>query len=339
MIRSWIVTFQTFHKLNKTKTSNMRLSTILYRTVFLALPGSLAARNNSYDAWSTANETGIYQTLPNCAKSCVSEVNHKIHNGNLECVSWGCVCSESTLGENFQYGLSNVTSCASSSCGDQADVDSAVTAFEDLCIVYATNGTQQAKPNPPDGKIFRITYTDKQNLTACAKFVLNACLDADGNRTETNCGPMNHLPNWALYKGVADARHCKTSDCLCNTTTGNFDATFDLTYNSSVDYCGMHMSTSVDPDAAYADMMGALATFCAGQKYPPHVWAIPVVGVDPNSTSTHHKGKYSLDQQVQLGLGIGLGLPANLLAAAGLWFSRGMLKSARLAIPGATPSS
>lgn len=112
--------------------------------LLLVLRGLLVAATNSTDNWTSITETDIFQNLPSCAQVCVRDVNQNIFVGNIHCQSYGCVCAESTQGQNFLDGLSNITECAKSSCSDTADVTSAEVAFQDLCVVYAANYSRPA---------------------------------------------------------------------------------------------------------------------------------------------------------------------------------------------------
>lgn len=86
------------------------------------------------DQWSDIANTPNYQQIPGCAQSCVLEVKNQIN-----CWSYGCVCSEHTLGTNYNTSLSNIASCAAASCtkdGGDVAVASAIAAFQQLCQTY-----------------------------------------------------------------------------------------------------------------------------------------------------------------------------------------------------------
>lgn len=123
----------------------MKFKSVLLAAVFYSLQYCLAFNVSNTDDWVTVNQTDIYRNLTSCAQSCVQFVNTKIWDvrQNRTCQSWGCVCSNSTQGENFLNGLSNVISCTSQSCGNETEkVDGAVEAYEDLCLVYTLNSTR-----------------------------------------------------------------------------------------------------------------------------------------------------------------------------------------------------
>lgn len=111
----------------------------------LTLHFSFCLATSSTDDWTSVDQSDIYRDLDPCAQSCVRNVNERIWDvrQGTNCRSYGCVCSESTQGENFLNGLSNVTSCALKFCSQLDMVDSATNAFGDLCLVFALNSTIQ----------------------------------------------------------------------------------------------------------------------------------------------------------------------------------------------------
>jgi hypothetical protein len=100
----------------------------------LALGCCLAQALLTGDQWSDIANTPNYQQVPGCAQSCVLQVNNQIN-----CWSYGCVCSEHTLGTNYNTSLSNIASCAAANCtndGGDVAVASATEAFQQLCQTY-----------------------------------------------------------------------------------------------------------------------------------------------------------------------------------------------------------
>jgi CFEM domain len=86
------------------------------------------------DRWRDVANSTEYQQLPACAQSCVLQVDNSI-----SCWSYGCVCSENTLGSNFNASLSNIASCATNNCrndGGDVAVGEATDAFKQLCRLY-----------------------------------------------------------------------------------------------------------------------------------------------------------------------------------------------------------
>lgn len=106
-----------------------------------AVIGTVAAFNST-DDWIWVDKSNIWQNLDICAKPCVRDVNQKIAIHNTHCQSYGCVCAESTQGQNFLDGLSNITYCAERSCTVQQKVLDAEIAFQNLCLVYAANSSR-----------------------------------------------------------------------------------------------------------------------------------------------------------------------------------------------------
>ena len=109
---------------------------------------------NSTDDWASVDRTEIYRGLSECAKPCVRNVNREIDMGYLRCQSYGCVCSESTQGQNFLWGLSNVTECATVACSEEEDIVAAEVAYQDLCLVYAANSTRPTQSGEFLGRLF-----------------------------------------------------------------------------------------------------------------------------------------------------------------------------------------
>ena len=117
----------------------------------------------------------------------------------------------------------------------------------------------------------RITSPNYPNITDCAKFVLNGCLNENGTRTEPNCGPREKPSNWDQYRGVADQRNCTTHECLCRGP--NFNISFAVAYDAGVRFCAMRPSTASLPNPEVDDMMNVLAGDCTSYNYPPRHYA------------------------------------------------------------------
>ena len=119
------------------------------------------------------------------------------------------------------------------------------------------------------------------NLSQCAKFALNDCLDQDGNRTEPNCGPDRKWQHWEDYRDVASARGCNNAECLCKQPY--FDATFAVAFDAGERYCGMWISYDAQPNEDYEAMQNVLAMYCAAANYPPKEWWLRLTGLPPGS--------------------------------------------------------
>jgi hypothetical protein len=131
-------------------------------------------------------------------------------------------------------------------------------------------------------------YSD---LTPCAKFVLNGCLNENGTRNEPHCEPFYKLDQWEKYQGVAAQRQCETSECLCKPP--GFNTSFGVAYQTGVQYCGMFLSTAALKNQEYEDMQNVFATYCASEGYPPKDWILRLVGLHPgNSTGTRNNGTH-----------------------------------------------
>ncbi|KAH7108691.1 hypothetical protein B0J11DRAFT_573894 [Dendryphion nanum] len=286
--------------------------------------GTLWGRSlSSVEDWSNVGNTDIVQRLSPCAQKCVREANTKIAMPGTHCQSYGCVCAENTQGLNFLYGLSNVTACAQQTCPSSEDVDAASTAFQDLCLVYAANSTRPA------------TRSGYSNLTDCAKFSLNGCLNEDGIRNEQNCGPIRKWTRWEEYQGVAAQRQCKTAECLCKQP--KFDATFAVAYEAGERFCGMSISTKALPIEEYERMQNVLATYCAAEGYPPKDWFLAIRGAPPGTNLTNSNPPMqanttsSIKPEGGKGLGAGIGLPALAAALFAAWVSWNQLALAERA--------
>lgn len=134
-----------------------------------------------------------------------------------------------------------------------------------------------------------ITAEGYSNLTECAKFALNGCLNEDGVRNETNCGPARQWEHWEDYRGVAAQRQCSKADCLCKKE--NFDASFAVAYEAGERYCGMWLSTQALPNEEYEDMQNVFAMYCTGEGFPPKDWWLRIVGNPPASVSNETSPK------------------------------------------------
>lgn len=157
---------------------------------------------------------------------------------------------------------------------------------EPIVRKYHTKVTYLSSLGKP---ILRITSDGYKNLTDCAKFALNGCLDEDGNRTESNCGPTSKPARWEDYRGVAYARQCKTPECLCKSP--KFDASFAVAYDAGETYCGMWVSVEALRNQEYEDMQNVFATFCASVGFPPKNWTLRVTGYAPGSNTTSVESK------------------------------------------------
>ncbi|KAH7383200.1 hypothetical protein BKA66DRAFT_549462 [Pyrenochaeta sp. MPI-SDFR-AT-0127] len=243
----------------------------------------MATINNTAAVWEDVDQLDIYQNLTSCARPCVRDVNKRIIVGNTHCQTYGCVCAENTNGLHFVYGLSNVTECAKNACPMEDDVKAAEMAFQDICLVYAA-GT--SRPNKTEGtNVTLITAEGYDNLTACAKFALNGCLNENGVRDEANCGPAHEWENWERYRGVAEQRQCKTSECICKQP--KFDASFAVAFDAGESYCGMYLSTEARPNIEYEKMQNVLATYCASEGYVPKEWVMVLTGLARASNDTN----------------------------------------------------
>ncbi|KAF2004884.1 hypothetical protein P154DRAFT_21442 [Amniculicola lignicola CBS 123094] len=264
-------------------TLEMHTSLWLFMIGLEAVP-MVVSMNNSRVDWVNVDQTPIFQDLNSCAQSCVRDVNQKIFVDGVHCQSTGCVCSESTHGQNFLDGLANVTACAKQECGSDEAAEQASVAFQDLCLVASANSTRP-ETTTAGKNITRVTADGYDALTECAKFALNGCLDEDGNRTETKCNPINKPEHWEEYRGLAAQRQCTTPECLCKTP--DFNATFATLYEAGARYCGMVLSTQALPIPEYDAMQDVLAMYCASVGYPPKSWWLRLVGSPRGSNESN----------------------------------------------------
>jgi hypothetical protein len=67
-------------------------------------------------------------------------VNGSLTNVDTPCVSYGCVCTDTTNGKNYIQGLANVKECAvQANCGDPNETS---TGLADICAIYAAGIAQ-----------------------------------------------------------------------------------------------------------------------------------------------------------------------------------------------------
>src|ERR1700761_5741562 len=92
----------------------------------------LSSAFDTQDKWSSVWNNSFPSTVPSCAQPCLENVAT-----SLNCWSYGCVCSENTLGGNFINGTKAIESCVSSSCKPTATaaLGSALDAFQSVCGV------------------------------------------------------------------------------------------------------------------------------------------------------------------------------------------------------------
>ena len=84
--------------------------------------------------------TSTYQSLDSCSKDCILSVNGSLVDVDTPCVAYGCVCTDTTNGQNYVEGLANVKNCAvKSKCSDP---DQATTGLADICAIYAADIAQ-----------------------------------------------------------------------------------------------------------------------------------------------------------------------------------------------------
>jgi hypothetical protein len=110
----------------------------------LLFPFSAAFSINAGDFWTVVQNASAYLSLDGCSKNCISIVNGSLTDMNIPCVSYGCVCTDTTNGKNYVQGLANVKQCAvQAKC---ADPNQATTGFADICAIYAAGIAQPVVP-------------------------------------------------------------------------------------------------------------------------------------------------------------------------------------------------
>jgi hypothetical protein len=103
------------------------------RLVYVLLSSAvLSSTYDTRDKWSSIGNSTFPSTIPACAQPCLEDVADA-----LNCWSYGCVCSENTLGGNFINGTKAIESCVNSSCTSTATdaVGLALNAFQSVCGV------------------------------------------------------------------------------------------------------------------------------------------------------------------------------------------------------------
>jgi len=86
------------------------MKTTLSLSQFISI--SVAFSINADDFWTVVQNTSTYQNLDSCSKDCILKVNGSLTDVNIPCVAYGCVCTDTTNGQNYIQGLSNVKNCA-----------------------------------------------------------------------------------------------------------------------------------------------------------------------------------------------------------------------------------
>lgn len=106
-------------------------SLYLQTLVFFIVIFSVAALNSG-ETWSKAQTSSAYKNLPECARTCIAQVDN-----SLSCWSYGCVCSENTVGKNFIDGANHVQKCVRDDCpkGSESIVNNALDVFQSICQV------------------------------------------------------------------------------------------------------------------------------------------------------------------------------------------------------------
>jgi hypothetical protein len=114
----------------------------------------LSSAVDSRDKWSSAYNTTLYNALSSCAQPCLAGVD-----ASLKCWSYGCVCSENTLGENFINGTRFIESCVLNACQQATStaLGPALSAFQSLCGVPYFNVS--ATPTGTAGEQVTVTLS------------------------------------------------------------------------------------------------------------------------------------------------------------------------------------
>ena len=101
--------------------------------VAIILSGAASVIETGYP-WESINTTDEFKTLDTCQQKCLLDVKDHIKPPTGPCDSYGCVCSEHTLGLNAVTALQYISSCVRTTCPDSRALD-AVKVFEQLCVL------------------------------------------------------------------------------------------------------------------------------------------------------------------------------------------------------------
>ena len=113
-------------------------------------------------AWKSLESKAAYKSLPTCAQTCLLNAYTAVDPG---CVSYGCVCSENTLGPNYLASWKYVTDCTAKGCpdGDVASIKVG-NAFRDICAEAIDLYTLQL-PQPTNTIVANTSSTDRGSST------------------------------------------------------------------------------------------------------------------------------------------------------------------------------
>jgi CFEM domain-containing protein len=128
--------------------------------------------NDSGLGWNTLNGRNPFRNLPVCAQKCLSNAYLAPEPG---CSSYGCVCSEDTLGPNYLASWQYVTDCAAKDCpeGDVAVIQ-AGNAFRDICAeaIDIYNNTLTLHPQPTGTTSANSSSTTGSNVSTTSTATL-----------------------------------------------------------------------------------------------------------------------------------------------------------------------
>ncbi|KAM0426015.1 hypothetical protein ACHAPT_008644 [Fusarium lateritium] len=241
---------------------------------------------NSGDTWSKAQSSSDYKALPECARTCIAQVDN-----NLSCWSYGCVCSENTVGKNFIDGANYIQKCVRDDCpkGSEPVVNKALDVFQSICeLSYfefsdSTTETITATLAPTATPTFdasKVVMIDKPDdsykaLDSCVRWVLNGCKSPKDN--DDNCKPARPGDHSDIWTGLGAYLECSTAECVCGGS--RFFYSTQKLYERADLYCSIGFPyQGSDNNEAFQLTLGMLADYCSKEGHMLGKWIVTLFG-------------------------------------------------------------
>ncbi|RSL89758.1 hypothetical protein CEP51_001042 [Fusarium floridanum] len=279
-------------------------SRYLQALLFFTLVFSTTALNSG-ETWSKAQTSSAYKNLPECARTCIAQVDN-----SLSCWSYGCVCSENTVGKNFIDGANYVQKCVRDDCpkGSESVVNNALDVFQSICEVEyfefsdSTTATVTATIAPTATPTFdasKVVMIDKPDgsykaLDSCVRWVLNGCDSPKDNKD--NCKPARPGNHGDIWTGLGAYLQCSTAECVCGGS--RFFYSSQKLYERADLYCSIGFPyEGSDTNQAFQLTLGMLADYCSTEGFVLGKWIITLFGT---------KKETGMTQETKVAIGFGV---------------------------------
>ena len=265
----------------------------------------LATAIESREKWSEIyNSSSLYYELPKCAQDCVASVDN-----DLSGWSYGCVCSEKTLGNNFINGTEYIRSCVHRSCSESGEIvaNNALNAFQSVCGLdyfdFNTTATVRAtvtltaSPTPtfdgkwtadlnlvqryrvlkrPESNVIMIDTPDESYdaLDPCIRWVFNGCESPKDN--SENCKPSRPGDHSEIWSGLGHYLRCSTTECVCGGSM--FFYSTQKLYERADLYCSVGFPYDGNPNENFQLTIAMLANYCSSEGYVLGKWIVTLFG-------------------------------------------------------------